>query len=259
MEMLQSVYRRDRAIVLAGLIVITGLAWAYLFYDAVHMTSAGCCAALAQPQLRSWSLVDLATLFMMWAIMMAGMMIPSASPMVLMFARFNRQRRQTDQPLVPTALFLAGYLIVWTGFSALATVAQCGLHAAALLSPQMSASSPWLGAALLLAAGIFQWTPLKNRCLRQCRSPMDFLMQGWREGCFGAVVMGLRHGIYCAGCCWFLMALLFVAGVMNLLWVAVITVFVLLEKAAPKGDWIARLGGALLVGWGLVVVAMGAR
>src|SRR5262249_50300597 len=115
MEMLESVYKRDRAIVLAGLVCITGLAWAYLFYDAAHMTSAGCCVALAQPQLRSWSLVDLATLFMMWAIMMAGMMIPSAAPMVLMFARFNRQRRQTDQPLLPTALFLAGYLIVWTG------------------------------------------------------------------------------------------------------------------------------------------------
>jgi predicted metal-binding membrane protein len=143
---------------------------------------------------------------------------------------------------------------VWTGFSALATVAQWGLHVAALLSPGMVATSPWLGGGLLLAAGIFQWTPLKNACLRQCRSPVNFLLQSWREGPTGALVMGLRHGAYCAGCCWFLMALLFVAGVMNLLWVATIMAFVLLEKAAPKGDWIARFGGALLVGWGLLVI-----
>jgi predicted metal-binding membrane protein len=147
-----------------------------------------------------------------------------------------------------------GYLVVWTGFSALAALAQWALHAEALLSPMMVSTSPVLGGALLIAAGLFQWTPLKHACLKHCRTPLSFLMTGWREGRPGAFGMGLKHGAYCAGCCWFLMALLFVAGVMNIWWVAAIAGFVLLEKAAPKGLWIGKVAGVLLATWGIWMI-----
>ncbi len=178
------------------------------------------------------------------------MMLPSAAPMILTFSTVNRKRREQEQPFVPTGIFVLGYLAVWTIFSALAALAQWALHATALLSPTMASTSPFFGRALLIAAGVFQWTPMKHACLRHCRSPLSFLMTDWREGKSGALRMGLKHGAYCTGCCWFLMALLFVAGVMNMWWVAIIAGFVLLEKVAPKGMWIGRIAGALLIAWG---------
>jgi predicted metal-binding membrane protein len=189
-------------------------------------------------------------LFLMWAEMMVAMMVPSAAPMVLTFALVNRKRREQEQPYVRTGFFLLGYLVVWTAFSAIAAIAQWLLHAEALLSSRMVSTSPFVGGALLIAAGIFQWTPLKDRCLMQCRSPLNFLMTDWREGRRGALAMGLKHGVYCTGCCWFLMALLFVAGVMNVWWIGIIAGFVLVEKLAPKGLWIGRIAGAGLVIWG---------
>jgi predicted metal-binding membrane protein len=160
---------------------------------------------------------------------------------------------------VPTAIFLSGYLLVWTGFSGLATLTQWGFHSAALLSPMMVSTSPLLGGIILLVAGLLQWTPLKYACLTHCRSPLSFLMTDWREGYRGALIMGLRHGSYCTGCCWFLMALLFVAGVMNLLWVATITAFVLIEKIAPRGEVVGRLGGVVLVIAGLMMLGQAWR
>lgn len=183
--------------------------------------------------------------------MMVAMMIPSAAPMTLTFALVNRKRRESEQPLVPTGIFLSGYLVVWTGFSALAAVAQWVLHARALLSPMMVSTSPMLGGGLLIAAGIFLWLPLKNTCLTQCRSPLGFLMTDWREGWWGAFVMGLKHGAYCTGCCWLRMALLFVAGVMNVWWIAILTVFVLVEKIVPQGLRVGKFAGTLLVAWGI--------
>ena len=156
---------------------------------------------------------------------------------------------------MPTGIFLSGYLLVWTAFSALAAVLQWILHARALLSPMMTGTSPFLGGGLLVAAGLFQFTPLKNACLAHCRSPMDFLLTDWRDGKAGAFLMGLKHGAWCAGCCWILMLLLFVAGVMNLFWIAVITVFVLLEKIAPKSGWIGKSAGAVLILWGAWMIA----
>jgi predicted metal-binding membrane protein len=156
---------------------------------------------------------------------------------------------------VPTAVFLAGYLTVWTAYSAAATLLQGALLEAALVSPMMVSTSPALGGGLLLAAGAFQWTPLKRACLNHCRSPLSVIMTQWREGTKGAFVMGLRHGSYCAGCCWILMALLFVAGVMNLLWVAAIAVFVLVEKAAPQGVWIGRAAGAAMFAAGVLMLS----
>jgi predicted metal-binding membrane protein len=251
----ERILKRDRSIVLGGVVALTALAWGYMIHEARAMTLTGvcCCAGLKMsgPDLNPWSTAALLPLFLMWTEMMVAMMLPSAAPMILTFALVNRQRRERDQPFVPTAIFSAGYLAAWTAFSALAAVAQWALHARALLSPMMVSTSSLLGGLLLVAAGIFQWTPLKRACLTHCRSPLSFLMTDWREGRWGAFRMGLKHGTFCTGCCWFLMALLFVAGVMNMWWVALIAAFVLLEKVAPRGLWIGKAAGVFLATWGL--------
>jgi predicted metal-binding membrane protein len=197
-----------------------------------------------------WNHAQAAFMFVMWVVMMVAMMVPSAAPMILIFHRVASDRLTQGQPAVPTAVFLGGYLAVWAGFSALATGAQWLLHDAALLSPGMAAASPLLGGALLVAAGVFQLTPLKHACLTRCRTPLGFLLTEWREGVRGAWVMGLRHGMFCTVCCWALMALLFVGGVMNLLWVAALAIVVLGEKVLPRGDVLGRLGGVALIAWG---------
>jgi predicted metal-binding membrane protein len=191
----------------------------------------------------------------MWTVMMVAMMVPSATPMILAFVTVNQRRQAANKPFVPVTIFLFGYLAVWTAFSAVATLAEWGLHQAAMLSTTMTATSTALNGGLLIAAGLFQWTPMKRACLKGCRSPLSFLMSEWRDGAAGAFVMGLRHGAYCVGCCWFLMALLFVAGVMNLLWVAVIALFVLAEKISPKGELLARITGIGLVIAGATLIA----
>jgi predicted metal-binding membrane protein len=205
-----------------------------------------------------WSWVDVAWLVVMWSVMMVAMMIPTAAPMILVFAAVHRQRAARGGAVVPTGIFVLGYIVVWTAFSIAASLMQATLHGVAILSPAMAMRSPLLGGTLLVAAGVFQWTPLKRACLATCRSPLSFVMRGWREGGRGAFVMGLRHGLFCLGCCWALMSLLFVAGVMNLLWVAVIALAVLAEKVLPNGDGIGRLAGVALVVVG-VVVALGPR
>jgi predicted metal-binding membrane protein len=198
----------------------------------------------------SWSAAEVGLLFVMWAVMMVAMMTPSAVPVVLLVAGMNRRRRERGDRPAPTPLFLAGYLLAWTAFSAVAAVVQTALHQSALLSPDMRAIGPWMGSVILVAAGVYQWTPLKRACLRHCRSPLHALAVLWREGRAGAVRMGFVHGLWCLGCCWLLMALLFVAGVMNLLWVAAIAAFVLIEKVAPGGEWAGRATGAVLAAWG---------
>lgn len=252
---LENLLRHDRLIVAAMLGSIVLPAWGYMAYEAQAMyhSGASCCAgmAMAGPDANPWSAATLPPLFLMWAEMMVAMMIPSAAPMILTFAMVNRKRREQQRPFVPTLIFLSGYLAVWAGFSALAAVAQWILHTRALLSPLMTSTSPVLGGILLLGAGLFQWTPWKAACLGRCRSPLAFLMTDWREGRWGAVVMGLKHGVFCTGCCWLLMVLLFVAGVMNLWWIAILTVFVLLEKVAPSAWQIGKAAGVLLALWGI--------
>lgn len=248
---LEAMLKRDRTIVISGLAGITTLAWLYMLYLAWGMKSMDMKMAMAMPHMQSWEIMDFVLMFVMWVVMMVAMMVPSAAPMILVFATINRRRRQQQGPFVPTGVFFLGYLVVWTWFSVLATLVQWGLHSAALLTPMMTATSPILGGALLLVAGIFQWTPLKHACLTNCRSPLGFLMTEWREGKQGALIMGLKHGSYCVGCCWVLMNLLFVAGVMNLLWVAIIAAFILMEKVAPAGHWVSRAAGLLLIGWGV--------
>jgi len=205
--------------------------------------------------LHEWGPITVLLLFVMWSVMMIAMMVPSAAPMILAFVTVNQRRQAANRPFVPVAIFLFGYLAVWTAFSAVATLGEWGLHQAALLSTTMTATSTALNGGLLIAAGIFQWTPMKRACLKGCRSPLSFLMSEWRDGKAGAFVMGLRHGAYCVGCCWFLMALLFVAGVMNLLWVAVIALFVMAEKISPKGELLARVAGVALVIAGAALLA----
>jgi predicted metal-binding membrane protein len=255
---METLLKRDRMIALAALTGITLVAWGYMIHEAraMNLTGICCCAGMKMsgPDTGSWSTATLPPLFLMWTVMMVAMMVPSAAPMILTFALVQRKRRELERPFVPTGLFLLGYLIVWIGFSALAAVAQWILHATALLSPMMVSTSPILGGAILITAGAFQWTALKNACLTHCRSPLNFLMTGWREGKRGALAMGLKHGAYCTGCCWFLMALLFVAGVMNLWWIAIIAGFVLLEKVAPRGSWVGKIAGLALATWGLWMI-----
>lgn len=251
---METILRRERRIVGGCLAALVVLAWVYLFHT--KMTMAGMnMPGMVMIDTQQWEPATVLLLFVMWAVMMVAMMLPSAAPMILCFLTVNERRQAAGRPFVPVTIFILGYLAVWTAFSVLATLAEWGLHQAALLSTTMTATSPALDGGLLIAAGIFQWTPLKRVCLKGCRSPLSFLMSEWREGARGAFAMGLRHGAYCVGCCWFLMALLFVAGVMNLVWVAVIALFVMAEKALPKGELIARVAGIALVIAGAAIVA----
>jgi predicted metal-binding membrane protein len=191
--------------------------------------------------------------FVMWSIMMVGMMLPSALPMVLAFSELNgRESAPTHRRLARTAAFVAAYVVVWVGYSAVASVAQFFLRAHGLGSEAIA--SPVLSGMVLLGAGAFQWSALKYRCLERCRTPMGFLLTEWRSGLKGSFVMGLRHGTNCLGCCWGLMALMFVVGAMNLLWMAVLSVFCLVEKAAPGGPFFGRFAGVVLVVWGALVL-----
>jgi predicted metal-binding membrane protein len=259
---LDTLLRRDRVIVGTALAVITVAAWLYLLHLASAMSDMAMpdmptMSSMAMATMHAWSWIEVGVLVVMWAVMMIAMMTPAAAPMILMFSTIHRRRAAEGRPTVPTAIFILGYLVVWALYSVVAALTQAGLHAAAMMSSAMAATSPLLAGGLLVAAGVFQWTPLKRACLAACRSPLSFLMTGWREGRAGAFGMGLRHGLYCLGCCWALMALLFVAGVMNLLWVAAIAVAVLVEKVVPRGDLVGRLAGVILVAAGMLLVARG--
>ncbi len=200
-----------------------------------------------------WSPAQLWLTFLMWAVMMVAMMMPSTAPMVALYARVVEGRNAS--PRLRVWLFVGGYIAVWTGFSALAAVAQAAMQEAALLTGAMRVA-PVMGGVLLALAGAYQLSPLKRRCLRHCQSPMGFLMTNWRESAAGALAMGVRHGAYCVGCCWMLMALLFVVGVMNLAWVAALTAFVLLERVTRWGGEIATVSGFALIAGGLALAAL---
>lgn len=241
-----SILSRDRYVVLIALAVIAILAWWYLIDMARGMDAMA--GSEGMMQIQPWGPRYFTMMFVMWAVMMVGMMVPSAAPMILLYATVVR-RQEKMAPYVSTCAFVAGYLLVWTGFSLVATVLQWLLSEASLLSPMMVSTSPVLGAGLLIAAGVYQLTPWKNACLSHCRSPLEFVMRHWRKGRAGALRMGTEHGIFCLGCCWLLMGILFFGGVMNILWIAAITIFVLLEKVIPKPS-LARYtssGGLILL------------
>ena len=252
---METILRRERIVVSGCLAAMVIGAWAYLVYLKVTMPPGMDMPGMVMVDLRQWGIVDVVLLLVMWIVMMVAMMVPSAAPMILAFLTVNHGRQTTGRPLMPVWLFLCGYLAIWTAYSAVAALAQWGLHEAALLSTMMVATSPVLNGALLLAAGVFQWTPLKRACLSGCRSPLTFLMSEWSDGRLGAFVMGLRHGSYCLGCCWILMALLFVTGVMNLFWVVVIALFVMAEKILAKGQLFSRVAGVALVLAGAMLMA----
>lgn len=243
---LERLVRRDRLFAVLGLAVILALSWTYLLRMAADMRSM---AAMGMPEMQSWGAGDFLQLFIMWTVMMVGMMLPSATPLILLALGVYR-RRGGRQARLYGGLFVAGYLLAWTLFSAVAAASQVFLHRAALLSSGMASRSTVFAAVVLLIAGAYQWLPIKNACLTHCRSPLDFLTRHWREGAGGALRMGLHDGLFCVGCCWALMALLFVAGVMNLLWVAAIAVFVLVEKLTPQGPRVGRVAGTVLMFWG---------
>jgi len=251
---LEAVLRRDRWIVAGGLAVAVAVSWAYLLAGAgMDMGAAAGGGGMAGAH--AWDLGHAAIVAVMWWVMMAAMMLPSAAPMVLLFGAINRRRQELTAPWRATLAFALAYLVVWGGFSVIATLLQWRLADAGLLSPMMAGTSRALAAGLLLAAGLWQLTPAKHACLRHCRSPAHFIVARRREGTIGAFLMGLEHGAFCLGCCWVLMALLFVGGVMNLAWIGGLALWVLAEKTLPGGHRLGRIAGIALIGWGGAVAA----
>lgn len=263
---LEVLLRRDRLLIGAGLCVLVALAWLHTVAGAGMGMDAWQMTALvlfphADPGMAAapWSPMLFLVVAAMWWTMMIAMMTPSAAPTILLFARVHRHAQRSGQLATPapTAAFAAGYLMVWLGFSLAATGLQYALEAGGLLAMMgMGSRSRWLSAGVLMAAGLYQFSPLKDACLSACRSPADFLSRWWRPGAAGAFALGLRHGAVCLGCCWILMALLFVGGVMNLAWIAGLTVLVMAEKWLAPGRAVARVVGALLVLWGLATLTV---
>lgn len=262
-RLLEAALRCDRLMLIAGLIAIVAMAWAWLLagagmeMSAIEMTTmAGMNGWLMRPAI--WTPAYAALIFAMWWVMMVAMMLPSAAPTLLLFARVTGKDKATGATLTPTALFAIGYLLAWGGFGVFAAALQWGLESALLLSPMLATTNRWLGAGLLIVAGLWQLTPFKAVCLRHCRSPLGFLIANWRAGPFGALRMGLEHGAFCLGCCWFLMTLLFFGGIMNLYWIVGLAVFVLLEKTIPLGHWLGRAAGMAMVALGAALAIQAA-
>lgn len=252
---LVSVLKKDRLIVLTALGLICVLSWLYVIYLYNQMYPMNMDALFfAMPMTPQWSWTDVVLLFLMWFVMMIAMMTPSVTPLVIIFTLVNRKRRQQQNPYASSGYLLSGYFLVWAAFSLFATFLQWLLQRVALLNPEMVTTSKMLGSAILITAGMFQFTPLKNTCLRNCRSPIGFIHQHWKEGKGGALFMGIQNGIYCLGCCWILMILLFVSGIMNVLWIAVISVFVLIEKVLSSVKVISLIAGVALITYGIVVL-----
>ncbi len=239
---------RERVLLLAAAALVSAVAWVYL----IHM------AGMGHGHVHSGMAPAFLALFGMWTTMMVAMMLPAVMPYVVVFQAEQGRRKARNPAPVSEAFFLGGYFALWTAFSAACAGLQDVLHRRALLSPTMSASSSVLAGCILIATGVYQWTPMKNACLKHCRTPLTFLLTDWREGAAGAFRMGVDHGFYCLGCCWMLMLIPFAAGVMNLVWMAGITVLLLLEKAAPGGELTARISGGVFVAAGAYVIGIGA-
>ena len=247
--------RRDRILVAFALIGVAAVSWLYLLAGAgMDMEPMQPGAMTMHPQIPDWNIGYMLVMFAMWWVMMIAMMLPSAAPMILLFAAANTKAVTPRSAAVPTSIFAAGYLLAWGGFSLLATLLQWGLSSARLLDTMMQTNSNLLAAGLLISAGAYQFSPLKTACLRHCRGPVQFISQHWQPGRVGALKMGLLHGTFCLGCCWFLMALLFYGGVMNLLWIGGLALYVLVEKLAPRGDFLGKITGVGLLIWGLFLL-----
>lgn len=252
---LEGLLRRDDLVVKSGLVLVVGLAWTYTLSGAgmPEGPAAGGHAGMDMLAASPWTAGHAAVVFLMWFVMMVAMMLPSAAPAVLLFAALGRGRVMAAGA---TPVFVLGYLSVWGGFSLVAVLLQWQLEAAGLLSPSAGLANRLLAAGLLVAAGLYQLTPLKRACLAQCRSPAALLARYWRPGAGGAWTMGARHGLYCLGCCWFLMLLLFFGGVMNVVWIAALALYVLVEKLSRPGAWLSRAAGAALIVGGLLLAVL---
>ena len=252
--MLSALLRQDRTLVLAGLTAVIALAWVWLLTGAGRqmdeMDMGGGQLMLMAPP---WTIEYGAMIFLMWLIMMAAMMLPSAAPAILLVAALTRQRGER-RAVCSSGQFALGYVAVWGAFSLAATGLQWSVDRAGLLSETMASRSVALIAALLIAGGVYQWTPWKHACLRHCRSPLEFLTRYWRHGPLGPMRTGAWHGAFCLGCCWMLMGLLFVGGLMNMLWIAGLALLVLIEKLFPLGRRVSQLSGVALIGWGVFVL-----
>ena len=245
--LLEVALRHDRAPMAVIVILVPVVSWTWIVLMARDMYGP-MTGSSAWMMTSVWDARHVFLLWAMWAVMMAGMMLPSAWPTLLLYGAVARRRGREPEVARQIYALAAGYLIVWSLFSVLATALQRLLASLLVLSPMMELTSPVAGAMTLLVAGVFQLTPLKHACLRTCQSPLGFLMRRWRRGGAGALRMGLEHGLYCLGCCWALMLLLFVGGVMNLVVIAALTAFVAVEKLSPFGAQSARVSGALLIG-----------
>ncbi len=263
----EALIRRDRAILAAGLAALTLIAALYtvlgvgMGMSAVEMTAemtamAEGAAGAGMMQPAAWTPGYAALVFLMWWIMMIAMMTPSAAPMILLHAAVRRKTQPGRDAAALSAVFLAGYLAIWGVFSAVATGLQWALELRGLVSPaMMTVTSGALGGAILVAAGAYQFTALKQACLVQCRQPAHFLSRHHRPGRAGAFRLGVLHGAWCLGCCWALMALLFAGGVMNLWWILGLALLVMAEKLLPRGERLARIAGAALVAGGAAMLA----
>ncbi len=248
---------KNQSIICMSLLAIIIAAWFYLFYQHWQMTTLPMSEMWMPPSdSAAWQWMDFALVYVMWAVMMAAMMLPSAIPMVLVYAKVCQQRYQTTQPHI--ILFSIAYLLVWFGFSIALTILQWQLHGLHFLSPMMDNQSEIMAAMIFLLAGVYQFTPLKNTFLQKCRSPMGFLLTAWCDGPNGAFKMGLQHGGMCLGCCWAQMMIMFAVGVMNLLGMVLITLLVLIEKTVPMNiHYFSRTVGVLFIGWGIWLLQIG--
>jgi predicted metal-binding membrane protein len=261
----ESALLRDRTIVGVALVGIILLSWAYILAGAgmgmspLHMSGFPTAMPMSDPmaamQPVPWTAGYALLVFAMWWLMMVAMMLPSAAPMIFLFAAVTRKRNRVGEPYMDTGLFVAGYLTVWGAFGVLAVTLQWQLDRIVLLSPMMVTTSVVLGGLLLVGAGLWQFTPLKHACLRYCRSPLTFLSRHWRDGPIGAFRMGVRHGTYCLGCCWMLMLVLFYGGIMNIYWIAGLAVLILVEKMTPPGPRVGSLIGVIFMAWGALLLA----
>ena len=253
------VFLRQRVLLGILLFVMVALAWTYLIWMASSMAisnSSQIANNALMPAMTFSNTTRIWWLFVMWAVMSVAMMLPTALPMVMLFSRFWEGRHPNIESVKPTLLLVLGYLMVWIGFGFIAALVQLWLEHLELVTPVMGKmNSPIVGGLVLIGAGLFQLTPLKTACLSKCRTPMMFLNTRWREGRSGSFIMGLDHGTFCLGCCWALMLVMFVAGVMNLFWMAALAALMLAEKIVPKGDMLAKLTGwGLLAGGALMIL-----
>jgi len=260
----EAALRRDRLVILAALLLLIAAAWAYLFrlaagmampQEAAPMPGMDMGAAMA-PAVTRFDVTDALLTFVMWLVMMVGMMAPAVTPTILLYARVGRSAALQQKVFAPAGWFAGGYFLAWAGFSLVATAAQAGLRDAMLLTAMLKSASGLLSGIVLVVAGLYQWSPWKNACLEHCRAPLLFIQRhgGFRPQAGASVMLGFRHGLYCIGCCWALMLLLFVGGVMNIAWIAAIAALVLAEKLWSRGRLLSRMVGIAAMAGGVFLI-----